>query len=82
MSIRIEVNDMIAVGTGDCVMEDVTVYVSTHKEALDLDTSRYMMGSILFIIEEGRSFMLDRDGQSGVWRDVSDGTVLERGGDL
>jgi hypothetical protein len=80
MSKRIEINDLIPVGAGDLVMKDVTVYASTAKEARELDHSSFIMGSILFVVEDGRSFMLSDDGERGVWRDMTDGSALAKGG--
>ena len=79
MSKRIEINDLIPVGAGDLVMKDVTVYASTAKEARELDHSSFIMGSILFVMEEGRSYMLSDDGERGIWRDMADGSVLSEG---
>jgi hypothetical protein len=40
------------------------------------------MGSILFVVEDGRSFMLSDDGERGIWRDMTDGSPLTEGGSL
>ena len=80
MSIRIEIDDIIPVGAGDCMMKDATIYASTVKEALELDHSSFIMGSILYIVEEGKSYMLSEDGALGVWRSMTDGGVLTEGG--
>ena len=82
MSTRIEINDLIPVGAGDRVMKDVTVYVSTVKEARELDHRSFIMGSIMFVVEDGRSFMLSDDGERGIWRDMTDGSPLTEGGSL
>lgn len=79
MSTRIENNDLVPVGAGDRVMKDVTVYASTVKEALELDHSSFIMGSILFVVEDGRSYMLSDDGELGVWRSMTDGSALAEG---
>ncbi len=81
MSIRIDINDQIDVNNGTSQMVDALVYVTTAKEASEVDTSRFVMGSMLLVIDEGKSYMLDDDGAGGRWRDRSDGTLLAEGGD-
>jgi hypothetical protein len=81
MSIRIEINDQIAVEGGNRHMVDATVYATTAKEVSEVDTSRFVMGSMLLVIDEGKSYMLDDDGAKGRWRDRGDGSLLEKGGD-
>lgn len=74
MSIRIEQNDLIRVGKGDTNMMEVTVYATTAEEAAALDTSLYVMGSVLMIVRTGEVYVLDEDG--GAWRSVTDGSAL------
>ncbi len=81
MSIRIETNHDIPIHNGETRMEEVTVYATTRTEAAKLSTARFIMGSVLFVIDEGNSFMLDADGTDGTWRSVTDGTPLNGGGD-
>ncbi len=62
--------------------EEVTVYATTGREALQVNTETFVIGSTLFLIEDGSVYMLDADGSSGgVWRSVKDGTPLTDGGD-
>ena len=80
MSIRIDINDQIAVENGTRHMVDALVYATTAKEALEVDTSRFVMGSMLLVIDEGKSYILDDDGAKGRWRDRCDGALLREGG--
>ena len=62
--------------------EEVMVYATTRKEALALNTETFVIGSTLFITEDGSIYMLDADGSSGgIWRSVRDGAPLTEGGD-
>lgn len=81
MSIRVESNGSADLYRGTFQMEDVTVYATTRAEALSLDRSRYMIGSVLYVVSEGTVYMLDADGNEGVWRSMKDGSVLGDGGD-
>lgn len=61
--------------------EEVTVYATTRREALAVDTRAFVIGSTLFITGDGSVYMLDADGSSGgIWRSVKDGTPLTEGG--
>lgn len=81
MSIRIDSHEQMAVQNGHVFMEDVTVYVTTRQEALTVNSARYVMGSLLYIIDEGACYMLDADGAEGIWRSMTDGTALTEGGE-
>lgn len=81
MSIRVESNGFMAVEGGTVQMEDVNVYVTSREDLKDLDSSRYVMGSVLYVIREGGSYVLDDDGKKGIWRSVRDGSPLTAGGD-
>ncbi len=81
MSIRIETNGDIQIHNGATRMEDVTVYATTRTDAQAVDTSHFIMGSLLYVIQDGRVYMLDDDGSAGTWRAVADGTSLAEGGD-
>jgi hypothetical protein len=70
----------MAVQNGHVFMEDVTVYVTTRQEALTVNSTRFVMGSLLYIIDEGTCFMLDADGAEGIWRSMTDGKALGEGG--
>lgn len=62
--------------------EDVTVYATTRKEALAINTDTFVIGSTLFITEEGGVYMLDADGScGGIWRSVRNGSPLTEGGE-
>ncbi len=62
--------------------EEVTVYATTRKEALAVNTESFVIGSTLFITGEGGVYMLDADGScGGVWRSVRDGSLLTEGGE-
>jgi hypothetical protein len=62
--------------------EDVTVYATTRKEALAINTDTFVIGSTLFITGEGGVYMLDADGScGGIWRSVRDGSPLTEGGE-
>ncbi len=76
MSVRIDINDQIAIGTGERVMEDVIIYATTKEEAMEIDTGRFVMGSVLYVIDEGKTYMLNRDGREGIWRDLENGMSL------
>ncbi|MBO5510259.1 MAG: hypothetical protein J6B24_00855 [Clostridia bacterium] len=81
MNTRIDIHEQIAVEDGNTFMEDVTVYATTRQEALAVSTESFVKGSMLFIINEGRAFMLNEDGSEGEWRDISNGSILTEGGD-
>jgi hypothetical protein len=81
MNTRIDIHEQIAVEDGHSFMEDVTVYATTRQQALAISTESFVKGSMLFIINEGRAFMLNEDGLRGEWRDISDGSVLTEGGE-
>ena len=81
MSIRVESNGTAALHRGTFQMDDVIIYATTRAEALSLDRSRYMIGSILYVVREGGVYMLDADGNEGVWRSMKDGAALQDGGD-
>lgn len=81
MSIRIESNGFMTVNGGTVQMEDVSVYVTRREDVLKLDSSRFLMGSVLYIIREGATYILDDDGARGVWCAADDGHVLALGGD-
>lgn len=62
--------------------EEVTVYATTRKEALAVNIESFVIGSTLFITEEGGVYMLDADGScGGIWRSVRDGSPLAEGGE-
>lgn len=76
MSIRIETHGQIPVDRGERRMREVIVYATTAEEALTVDTSDFVLGSLLYVINAGRSYMLNRDGREGEWRAVADGAAL------
>lgn len=59
-------------------MEDAAIYAATRADALQVDTATLIGGSLLYIIREGKLYMLDRDG--GNWYSVADGKTLEEDG--
>lgn len=79
MSIRVEQNDHILVSNGTRPMRDVTVFATTAAEAVGVDRSSFLMGSMLYVIREGLAYMLDSDGTAGEWRSVEDGSPLTGG---
>lgn len=78
MSVRKDINDVVYAGrNGERVLEDATVYATTKEEALAYPVLQLRMASTLTVIETGCIYMLDNDGdRGGVWRSVTDGTVL------
>jgi hypothetical protein len=76
MSIRIETHGHIPVDGGDRHMREVIIYASTAEEAMAVDTADFVLGSLLYVINDGRSYMLNGDGREGEWRAVADGTPL------
>jgi hypothetical protein len=81
MSIRVESNGFVDVENGATQMEDVSVYVTSRADVAELDYSRFVMGSVLYVIREGEAYVLDDDGSNGVWRSMRDGSVLTVGGE-
>lgn len=79
MSIRVEQNDNVLVDNGRVPMRSVTVFATTAAEAAEVDSTNFLMGSVLFVIRDGRAYMLDGDGEAGAWRSVEDGTPLTGG---
>jgi hypothetical protein len=59
-------------------MEDAALFATTRTEALGIDTSGLVQGSVLVIIREGKVYLLDRDG--GTWCRSDSGTTLEEDG--
>lgn len=78
MSVRKDINDIVYAGqNGERILEDAIVYATTKEEALSYPVLQLRMASTLTVIETGRIYMLDNDGdRGGVWRSVTDGTVL------
>ena len=76
MSIRKVTDDKILTD-GFVTLEAVTLYATTRAEALGVDTSRFLIGSTLFITTEGQVYLLDADG--GIWRSIRDGSPLTGG---
>jgi hypothetical protein len=76
VSIRKVTDDKILTD-GFVTLEAVTLYATTRSEALKVDTSRFLIGSTLFITTEGQVYLLDADG--GIWRSVRDGSPLMGG---
>ena len=75
MSIRTETNKIVRVdNAGSRNMEEVTLYVTTTKEALSIDTSDLLIGSTLIVVQTATVYMLDADG--GTWRSLRDGSTL------
>ncbi len=76
VSIRKVTDDKILTD-GFVTLEAVTLYATTRAEALEVDTSRFLIGSTLFITTEGQVYLLDADG--GIWRSIRDGSPLTGG---
>ena len=76
MSVRIETHGIMPVEDGDRKMREVIVYTATVQEAQAVDTADFILGSLLYVINEGRSYMLNADGRDCEWRAVADGARL------
>ena len=54
--------------------EDGLILVTNRAEAQALSTERLVQGCMLFVIQAGSLYMLDRDG--GNWYNTATGTLL------
>lgn len=78
MRIRKEISKTVRVEeNGRRTMNEVTVYATTAEDALTIDTSDLLIGSMLIVIRTSEIYMLDADG--GEWRSVQDGKPLASG---
>jgi hypothetical protein len=63
-------------GAGDCPKyKFADIYVKDREEALAVDTSLFIQGSKLFIIETAELFILNQDG--GLWCSAVDGAFMK-----
>ena len=77
MSIRKDTHRVVRVTqeSRQAYMEDAALFVTTREEALGIDTSGLVQGSVLVIIREGKMYLLDGDG--GTWCRSDSGRTLE-----
>lgn len=77
MSIRKDTHRVVRVTRAghQAYMEDAALFATTREEALGIDTSGLVQGSVLVIIREGKMYLLDSDG--GTWCRSDSGRTLE-----
>ena len=75
MSVKRQTSTMYVTRNGmpTCV-EDGLILVTNRAEAQALSTERLVQGCMLFVIQAGSLYMLDRD--SGNWYNTATGTLL------
>lgn len=58
--------------------EKVFLYVTDKKTAKNVDSSHFLQGSMMYIIQGAKLYMLDNDGRfSGKWFNISTGNSFE-----
>lgn len=76
-SIRRDVTRALDVTSGGRTvrMEEATLIVPTREAARSVDTACLLCGSLLYVVREGKLYVLDSDG--GTWCSAEDGRTLE-----
>ena len=75
MSVKRQTSTMYVTRNGmPTCEEDGLILVTNRAEAQALSTERLVQGCMLFVIQAGSLYMLDRDG--GNWYNTATGTLL------
>lgn len=71
----VERSVLVTVDGAPVRMEEAVIYAATRSDALAVDKSHLIRGSMLYVIRTAALYVLDADG--GTWCSADGGTTLE-----